>query len=121
MTEDLNLPIQIVCGPIAREEDGLALSSQNQYLSDEERKVAPKLCATIEEIAHDLAAGKRNFGELESAAMQGLEEAGFRPEYVSIRRTANLEEPDRDCDELVVLVAAQLGEARLIDNVVVSV
>jgi len=121
MTEDLNLPIQIVSGPTEREEDGLAMSSRNQYLSDEERRVAPKLYAIINSIATDLASGKRNFEDLESAAMQELESYGFRPEYVSIRRTENLEPPDRDCDELIVLAAAHLGNSRLIDNVIVQV
>jgi pantoate--beta-alanine ligase len=65
--------------------------------------------------------GRRNFGGLEKIANQKLIDAGFAVEYFAIRRAQNLEIPDRDCDDLVVLAGARLGEARLIDNVVVTV
>jgi pantoate--beta-alanine ligase len=121
MTADLNLPIRILTAPTVREADGLAMSSRNQYLSDEERGIAPQLFATIGHIGEALQNGKRNFEELESEAVAGLESAGFTPDYVAIRRAQNLEAPDRDSDEIVVLAAAQLGKARLIDNVVVTI
>ena len=121
MAEDLSLPIQIVCGETQREEDGLAMSSRNQYLTDDERAIAPKLHELIDEIGRGLATGQRNFEELESAGFEKLEALGFKPEYVSIRRAENLDVPDRDCDELVVLVSAHLGKARLIDNLVVHI
>jgi len=121
MAEDLSLPIKIVCGETRREEDGLAMSSRNQYLTDDERAIAPKLHELIDEIGRGLAAGQRNYEELESAGFEKLEALGFKPEYVSIRRAENLDVPDRDCDELVVLVSAHLGKARLIDNLVVHI
>lgn len=120
MTEDLNLPIRIVMGPTVRDSDGLALSSRNQYLSDEERKVAPKLYETLQKLAENIDAGWRDYDELEKMAVQDLEEAGFLPQYVSIRRASDLAEPQEKTPELVILAAAQLGEARLIDNVLVS-
>lgn len=121
MTSDLNLPIRIITGPTVRDEDGLAKSSRNAYLTKEERVVAPQLFATIDEVGKSLASGRRDFADLETAALQKLIKAGFRPEYVSIRRAENLGEPDRDCDELVVLASAWLGKARLIDNVIVHI
>lgn len=121
MSADLNLPISIVTGETVREEDGLAMSSRNQYLTADERAIAPLLYEVLSSVGHDLQNGKRNFDELESAATKKLSDAGFDLDYLAIRRAQNLGVPDRDCDELVVLAAAQLGEARLIDNVVVTV
>lgn len=121
LVHDLSLPIEILSCPTVREKDGLALSSRNQYLTEEERKIAPKLYQKLKEVARGLEAGKQNFSELEEAAVGELEALGFRPDYVSIRRAENLEAPDRDTDELVVLAAAHLGSARLIDNIVVHV
>ena len=121
MTTDLSLPVRIVTVGTVREDDGLALSSRNSYLTDEERGDAPELFLTLMEIGVALQDGKRNFNELEESALARLVEKGFEPEYVAIRRAQNLEEPDRDCDELVVLGAARLGAARLIDNVIVTV
>lgn len=121
MVKDLSLPIQVICGQTQREKDGLAISTRNQFLTDEERAIAPKMHEVIDEIGRGLETGQRNYAEIESAAIAKLEGFGFRPEYVSIRRAENLEAPDRDCDELVVLVAAHLGKVRLIDNQVVHI
>ena len=121
MTEDLNFRIRIVTGETVRKDDGLALSSRNQYLTDEERAAAPGIYKALRKIGDALQAGKRDYGELEDGAIAELTSAGFEPDYVSIRRAENLAVPDRDCDELVVLIAATLGNARLIDNIVVTV
>ena len=121
MTADLSLPIRIITAPTVREADGLAMSSRNQYLSDAERAVAPQLHASLEAIGTELENGKRDFEALEKAALARLEATGFAPDYVAIRRAENLEPPDRDCDEIVVLAAAHLGKARLIDNIVVTI
>lgn len=121
MTEDLSLRIRIVTGQTVRDDDGLALSSRNQYLTDEERAVAPTLFSTLQKIGTALQAGKRNFEELEAEAVESLTKAGFNSDYVSIRRAENLAVPDRDCDDLVVFAAGTLGAARLIDNIVVTV
>jgi len=121
LVEDLRVPLKIVSAPTKREDDGLALSSRNQYLSEEQRGVAPTLYSVLRGIGKDLQAGKRNFEELEGQAMAVLADAGFDPEYIGIRRAENLEKPDRDSDEIVVLAAARLGNARLIDNILVSI
>ncbi len=121
MAEDLGLPIRIISAQTIREDDGLAMSSRNQYLADEERAIAPQLYAALSKIGSALQSGERDFENLEQLAIKRLEKAGFKIDYVAIRRAQNLAIPDRDCDELVVLAAAQLGDARLIDNVVVTI
>jgi len=121
LVDDLQLPIQIVSGATQREADGLALSSRNQYLSDEQRAIAPTLYFVLQGTGNDLQAGKRNYEELEQQAMDALRDAGLDPEYVGIRRAENLEPPDRDNDEIVILAAARLGTARLIDNIIVAI
>jgi len=120
MVEDLSLPLRVVTAPTVREADGLAMSSRNAYLTDDERAVAPELYATLRSTGEQLQAGNREYAGLEAAATARLGAAGFQPEYVAIRRALDLESPDRDCDEIVVLAAARLGRARLIDNVVVT-
>lgn len=121
MVEDMNLPVTIITCETIREDDGLALSSRNSYLTEEERAKAPQLYEVLKSIGEELQNGRRNFSDLEHAANQELADAGFEVEYFAIRRALNLEIPDRDCDDLVVLTAARLGAARLIDNVVVAV
>ena len=121
MVDDLSLPVEIITAPTEREDDGLALSSRNQYLSDEERQIAPQLYQALEKMGSELQSGNREYAVLEEEAMSVLGSSGFEVEYLDIRRAENLEEPARDSDELVILVAAKLGETRLIDNVVVSI
>jgi pantoate--beta-alanine ligase len=121
MTEDLGLPIRIITAETVREDDGLAMSSRNQYLSDEERSIAPEFYAAISEIGASLQSGTRDFEELERNAITRLESAGFVIDYVAVRRAQNLAPPDRDCDEIVVIGAVHLGKARLIDNIVVTI
>jgi pantoate--beta-alanine ligase len=121
MAADLSLPITIISGKTVRDDDGLAMSSRNSYLSDDERKRAPLLYETLSWAGEELQNGRRNFAQLESESCGRLHEAGFEVDYFAIRRAQNLELPDRDCDELVVLAAAHLGKARLIDNIVVTI
>ena len=121
MVEDLRLPIKIVAGPTVREPDGLALSSRNQYLSEDQRALAPTLHSILQGIGRNLEDGKRDYAELEQQALDALTDAGFDPEYIGIRRAENLDPPDRDHDEIVVLGAARLGTARLIDNILVNI
>jgi pantoate--beta-alanine ligase len=119
MLADLSLPIQIIGGAIHREADGLAMSSRNRYLTDQERGVAPRLHAEIAQVREALQQGDRDYAALEARASRALAEAGFRPEYVEVRRAADLGKPNglNSGDELVVVAAAWLGRARLIDNV----
>ena len=121
MSRDLNLPVAIITGETVREKDGLAMSSRNQYLTDDERTSAPILFQVLSGIGNELQNGRRNYEELEAESIAKLSDAGFDVDYFSIRRAQNLEIPDRDCDELVVLAAAQLGNARLIDNTVITI
>jgi pantoate--beta-alanine ligase len=121
MAADLSLPIKIIAAETVRDDDGLALSSRNSYLSEEERARAPLLYEALCRAGNELQNGRRNFADLEQEALASLSEAGVEVEYFAIRRAQNLELPDRDCDELVVLVAARIGKARLIDNIVITI
>ena len=121
MAVDMSLPVSIITGETVREKDGLAMSSRNSYLSDEERAVAPLLYATLSSVGEEVQNGRRNFDDLEAEASARLADGGFDVDYFSIRRAQNLEIPDRDCDELVILAAARLGRTRLIDNIVVTI
>ncbi|HEX5056291.1 MAG TPA: pantoate--beta-alanine ligase [Gammaproteobacteria bacterium] len=116
MVSELAIPVSIVGAPTVREQDGLAMSSRNQYLSSEERRRAPELYKCLSGIRDRLVEGDRNFGYMQAQAMQQLESLGFRPQYVEIRNPWNLASPDADTREYVVLAAAYLGQTRLIDN-----
>ncbi len=121
MVEDLALPVEIVGVPTVREADGLAMSSRNRYLSAEERRRAPALYRTLCRTAEQLAAGRGDHQAMEQEAMETLTQEGLRPEYFSIRRAEDLAAPQDGERALVVLTAAWLGSARLIDNVCVKV
>jgi pantoate--beta-alanine ligase len=120
MTADLALPVEVVGALTVRAPDGLAMSSRNRYLSAEERAVAPYLYGTLQSVSTRLKAGARDYSSLEAWGTQALLERGFNPDYVSIRDARSLETPSADCVEAVVLAAARLGRARLIDNLRVS-
>jgi pantoate--beta-alanine ligase len=115
MVRQLALPIEIVAGETTRAEDGLALSSRNGYLDAAQRAEAVALSRELKGMADALRRGRRDWSALEDAAMQALTERGWRPDYVAIRRRADLAPPTRG-DALVVLAAARLGATRLIDN-----
>ena len=119
MTEDLHIPVEVIEGPITREKDGLAMSSRNRYLTEAERRTAPALHAELRRCAARIEAGERDFPGLEEEASARLAEAGFAPDYVAVRRAGDLGPPAASSTgEWVVLAAAWLGSARLIDNVV---
>jgi len=115
MVADLNMPIEIVGVPIARESDGLAMSSRNGYLTAEERALAPGLHRALLAVESRLAAGA-DIAEVEAATTGMIREAGLGPDYVSIRSAIDLEPATEQDEDLVVLAAAYLGRARLIDN-----
>ncbi|MCC6172172.1 MAG: pantoate--beta-alanine ligase [Gammaproteobacteria bacterium] len=116
MVADLCLPVRVVGAPTMREADGLAMSSRNQYLDDAQRALAPRLYAELRSAAAAIERGSRDFAALEAAAALRLAAAGFRLDYFCVRRAADLQPPCVDDAELVVLVAARIGRARLIDN-----
>lgn len=116
-TMDLCMPIEIVGVSTTREADGLAMSSRNRYLSAEQRAVAPAIFAELERARIAVEGGEVDFPSIETRGMAGLQQAGFRPDYFSIRDAGTLEMPHDKSAELVVLTAARIGRARLIDNV----
>lgn len=117
LATDLCIPTTIIGMPIVRESDGLAMSSRNGYLSQEQRRIAPVIYRTLQKAADDLMNRRKNIAAVEHDGMQALEQAGLRPEYFSVRRSSDLGEPAPDEGQLSILTAAWLGPARLIDNV----
>ena len=118
LVKNLNLPIEIIGSPTIREDDGLAMSSRNQYLTEVERRQAPLLYKCICETATAIENGDKNYEKLESDAISLLKEAGFNPEYLSICDSKTLKQPLNQ--GLVIISAVWLGKARLIDNVAVQ-
>jgi pantoate--beta-alanine ligase len=116
MVRDLSLPIKVMAGATLRAEDGLALSSRNQYLSASERTRAAQIYATLQQMRLQLGQGHAR-AAVEQAAQARLSRAGFAPDYAVIRRLEDLTEPaDGERQGLVALIAARLGTTRLIDN-----
>ena len=120
MVEDLAMPVRIVGVDTVRESDGLAMSSRNGYLTEDERLTAPILYRVISGLAEKLRGGEDDYTGLQLQAARELDENGFRTDYIAIRRAADLSEPAAGEADLVILAAAYLGEARLIDNIEVS-
>ncbi len=116
MVRDLSLPVKVMAAPTWRADDGLAMSSRNQYLSEAERALAPQIHATLLQMRELIAKGHA-WRVVEQAATSKLERAGFVPDYAVIRHAEDLSEPaDGERDGLVALIAARLGSTRLIDN-----
>ena len=120
MVEDLNVPVEMVRAPIAREADGLAMSSRNQYLDERQRAIAPALYATLRRTAEALLAGTPVADALEAGAT-GLREAGFDAvDYLALCDAETLAPLDAVCPDAVLLAAARLGTTRLLDNLLLS-
>lgn len=119
MVRDLCFPVEIIGVPTIRESDGLAMSSRNNYLSDEDRKVAPEIYRLINSLRSGILSGSENFRNLEEQVRSDLLAAGFVPDYVSVRKQSDLSEAHKHDAPLVILVAAFLGKTRLIDNITV--
>jgi pantoate--beta-alanine ligase len=117
MVTDLCMPIQIEGVATARDTDGLAKSSRNGYLSEEQRKLAPLIHATLVSCRDAVACGFDNFLQLESHARMQLLQAGFEPDYFAIRDARTLRAVNENTEEIAILAAARLGSTRLIDNV----
>lgn len=115
MVEDLAMPVEVVGMPTVRESDGLAMSSRNGYLSPQERRRAPALYRALLDAARSLRDGAA-IESVEHRAAATLREAGLEPDYVSVRVAATLRPPSEGDRDLVILAAARLGRARLIDN-----
>jgi pantoate--beta-alanine ligase len=120
MVAELCMPVEILAAPTVRDADGLAMSSRNQYLSEPERQLAPTIYATLAGAARRLAAGDGDFASIERGGFTALEAAGLRPDYFAIRQAADLCPPAPHERDLVVLTAARMSRARLIDNIRVT-
>ncbi len=114
---DLCMPIEIIGAPTMRENDGLAMSSRNRYLTSEQRQIASTIYTALERARRALEAGEEDLAALESRGLEALTQAGFKPDYFAIRDAETLQSPAPEQTELVVLAAARIGRARLIDNV----
>lgn len=115
MVRQFALPIEIVGSETFRADDGLALSSRNGYLSETERAEAVQLSKALKAMAAAVQSGERDLAAIEARAMQTLTERGWQPDYLVLRRRADLQAPSAG-EPLVALAAARLGSTRLIDN-----
>lgn len=116
MVRDLNMPVQIIGEPTVRATDGLALSSRNGYLSEEQRAIAPALYRTLCDTAAAIKTGERDFAKLVREGLAALVQSGFRPDYLEIREANTLQPASAQDRQLIVLAAAFIGNTRLIDN-----
>ncbi|HEY2339496.1 MAG TPA: pantoate--beta-alanine ligase [Steroidobacteraceae bacterium] len=117
MVADLCMPVKIVGAPTVRDADGLAMSSRNQYLTPAERARAPEIYKALQAAAARVQTGDVDFTSIERAGFHALEGAGFQPDYFSVRQAHDLSPASATARELVILTAARIGKARLIDNV----
>lgn len=120
MAQGLGFGLRIVGVTTVRAEDGLALSSRNSYLDEDERRRAPVLYQTLRWIAERITDAEHDFTHLQGAGIARLQDAGFRPEYLEVREADSLVPAGRESRHLVLLAAAQLGRARLIDNLLIE-
>ncbi|BAW79840.1 pantoate/beta-alanine ligase [Candidatus Nitrosoglobus terrae] len=120
MVADLAVSIDIESVATVRDESGLALSSRNCYLSEEERAQAPVLFNTLSIAAEAIEGGRRDFSSLEEEGYRILKNKGFYPDYFCIRNPEDLAKPKGGEEKLIILTAAYLGKARLIDNILVK-
>jgi len=116
MVEDLCMPVQITAAPIYREADGLAMSSRNSYITEEERPKVVVLKDSLEWIAQQVREGARNFRELESLAIERIASTGFKTDYITVSNSKTLDPAAEDDLEITILGAIFTESARLIDN-----
>ena len=121
MVRDLSMPIEIIGVQTQREVSGLAMSSRNGYLSEQEKDTAKVLYQTLLNAGQSLEQGNKAFDAIEQEAKQALEQAGLKPDYFAIAEKDNLKPATLETKEFVILAAAFLGKVRLIDNLQVSV
>lgn len=117
MVDELSFPIEVIGVATERETDGLAMSSRNGYLTNEQRDQAPLLYRTLLQAAARIDRGDNDIAAIESAAIEQLIDGGFRPEYFTVRSCEDLSDELENAQDLVIVAAAWLGPARLIDNI----
>ena len=120
MVADLCLPIEIIAIPTERDTDGLALSSRNNYLNLSERATAPLIYETLKNIKDEILAGNIDYQKIINQGTEKLNAAGFKVDYLAICETNKLNVATLDDKDIIILIAAFLGKARLIDNVRLS-
>ena len=118
MVADLNIPVQFFGVSIVRDQDGLALSSRNGYLSAQQRAVAPALHQCMQAVKAQIKTGRRDYAALFEQFGVDLQAEGFRLDYVELRDALNLQPADVHSTQVVLLAAAYLGTTRLIDNLI---
>jgi len=116
MVTDLSMNLKVFGVTTTREDDGLAMSSRNNYLKGVERKLAPTLYKKMQELVDEIYTGRRDFSRLTQEYKLQLAKLGFNPDYLEIRNVENLLQPGHEDQHLVLLAAAFLGKTRLIDN-----
>jgi pantoate--beta-alanine ligase len=118
MVADLDFGIEVIEAPTAREESGLAMSSRNNYLTSEQREnIAPSLYREMQVIKDAIKQSKYDYTALQKTSATNLENLGFKPDYIEIRNANDLSVAKAEDKNLVILVSAWLGKARLIDNI----
>ena len=117
MVQDLNLGVDIIGAETTREANGLATSSRNQYLSDDQKAQAALIYQTLKELAAGISAGERDFNKLEQASTEKLRQAGFQTEYFCVWNAETLNPASTEDRRLAILVTARLGDTRLLDNI----
>jgi len=121
MVDDLDFGIEIIAAPTAREDSGLAMSSRNNYLDEQQRnRIAPSLYAELTTIQKSILGGTRDYLKLQKEGTEILNKQGFTTDYIEIRNAGDLSVAQETDKELVILASAWLGKARLIDNLRVS-
>jgi len=121
MAEDLCIPIQITAAPIARANDGLALSSRNGYLTAPERTIATQLYQSLRWAKQEIESGRSDYAALEAEAKERLKKANMRPDYFSVIHQKTLEPATPQDRQIAILAAVYLGKTRLIDNVIINI
>ncbi|NVI08561.1 pantoate--beta-alanine ligase [Paraburkholderia youngii] len=119
MCKQFAMPTDVVAGETIRDCDGLALSSRNRFLTPEERVEAPTLYRLLNQIRDKVLSGEKDIQGIERRAFSTLVDRGWQPDYISVRKQANLRSPTAqkaDDSKLVILAAARIGNTRLIDN-----
>jgi len=117
LVRDINLPVDIIGSATFREESGLAMSSRNQYLTEQQLEQASGLYQTLLSVKHRIDKGEQDFPALQQEAFNKLQELGFEAEYVDIRCADDLAQAKSGDKDLRILAAARIGKARLIDNI----
>jgi len=120
MVRDLNIPIELLGVDTQRENNGLAMSSRNNYLTDPERQLAPQLYQALGIAKSAILAGQHSYADIEQQALQTLKNAGFIPDYFVICCSYDLSPATKQNKDIVILAAAKLGTTRLIDNIYFS-